>query len=95
MVNSTNCCPGVVRTFEEGITEGKLVAETAQCWEDEHFCIARYQLDPAYEGARAALLAALAKANETIYSPKRGKQSPLACETAIKKHGGFWGPFLP
>ena len=58
----------------------------------EHFDLA---LDPAFENARVTLLAALAKANETIYSPKRGKSSPLACETAIHKHGGFWGPFLP
>ena len=53
-MNTKNCCPGVVRTFEEGITEGKLVAETAQCWEEDQFCITRYQLDPAYESAASS-----------------------------------------
>lgn len=29
------------------------------------------------------------------FSPDRGKSWPGACEMAVNKYGGFWGPFLP
>ena len=32
---------------------------------------------------------------KTFFNPDRGKIWPGACETAINKYGGFWGPFLP
>ena len=32
---------------------------------------------------------------KTYFDPNRGKVSPLACETALNKYGGFWGPFVP
>lgn len=31
----------------------------------------------------------------TAFSPDRGAQWPPACETAMEKYRGFWGPFLP
>ena len=40
------------------------------------------------------MLRELAKANETLFNPKRGKSDPRACEQA-ERNGGFWGPFLP
>lgn len=30
----------------------------------------------------------------TAFNPHRGSIDPLACEYAVKKYGGFWGPFL-
>ena len=32
---------------------------------------------------------------KTYFNPNRGKVWPGACETALNKYGGFWGPFLP
>ena len=32
---------------------------------------------------------------KSYFSPDRGNAWPGACETALKKNGGFWGPFLP
>ena len=37
----------------------------------------------------------LAKYQESYFNPDRGGDSPAACETALNKYGGFWGPFLP
>ena len=37
----------------------------------------------------------LQKYQETYFNPDRGSAWPGACETAINKYGGFWGPFLP
>ena len=31
----------------------------------------------------------------TYFNPDRGSDSPEACDTALNKYGGFWGPFLP
>ena len=36
----------------------------------------------------------LAQYKATYFNPNRGKVWPEACDTAIKKYGGFWGPFL-
>ena len=30
----------------------------------------------------------------TYFNPDRGSESPEACDTALNKYGGFWGPFL-
>ena len=32
---------------------------------------------------------------KTFFDPDRGKVWKGACETALDKYGGFWGPFLP
>ena len=37
----------------------------------------------------------LAKYQEGYFDPDRGKTWPGACEVAMDKYGGFWGPFLP
>ena len=37
----------------------------------------------------------LAKVQATYFNPDRGSPYPGACETAIEKYGGFWGPFVP
>ena len=36
----------------------------------------------------------LSKYQATYFDPDRGEKSPLACDTALKKYGGFWGPFV-
>ena len=36
----------------------------------------------------------LKKYQETHFNPDRGKISPVACDVAINKYGGFWGPFI-
>ena len=43
----------------------------------------------------AALRARIAFHNATMYRPKRGTPSKLACDAALGKYRGFWGPFLP
>ena len=30
----------------------------------------------------------------TYFDPDRGHSSPLACQAAVNKYGGFWGPFV-
>ena len=37
----------------------------------------------------------LAKYQKTYFNPDRGNNWPAACETALNKYGGFWGPYLP
>ena len=37
----------------------------------------------------------LQKYQATYFNPDRGKTWPGACQTALNKYGGFWGPFLP
>ena len=36
----------------------------------------------------------LAEYQATHFNPDRGKKWPGACDTAINKYGGFWGPFV-
>ena len=36
----------------------------------------------------------LAKYQATSFNPKRGKESPLFCETVMNKYKGFMGPFI-
>ena len=36
----------------------------------------------------------LKKYQETYFNPDRGKRALAACDAAINKYGGFWGPFL-
>eukprot|EP00041_Stephanoeca_diplocostata_P019448 m.419703 g.419703 ORF g.419703 m.419703 type:complete len:551 (+) comp21308_c0_seq1:304-1956(+) len=40
------------------------------------------------------MLAALAVHQKTAFTPNRGKISQQACDVAIKKYGGTWGPFV-
>ena len=37
----------------------------------------------------------LQKYKDSHFDPDRGKVWPAACDTALNKYGGFWGPFLP
>ena len=37
----------------------------------------------------------LAKYQATYFNPDRGSIWPGACDTALTKYNGFWGPFLP
>ena len=37
----------------------------------------------------------LKRYQESHFNPDRGNVWPAACETALNKYGGFWGPFLP
>ena len=46
VIDTPNCCAGVVRTFNEGMEGGQLLSDTAQCWEQHGFCVARYALNP-------------------------------------------------
>ena len=41
----------------------------------------------------ARLKARLAVLNKSIFTPDRGNQSITACEVAMSKYGGFYGPF--
>ena len=41
------------------------------------------------------MLTKLQKYQATHFNPDRGNIWPGACDTALKKYGGFWGPFLP
>lgn len=41
-----------------------------------------------------SLLQELEVVNRSVFSPVRGKKSAAACD-AVKRYGGFWGPFLP
>ena len=36
----------------------------------------------------------LKKYQETYFNPDRGKKAPEACDAALNKYGGFWGPFI-
>lgn len=36
----------------------------------------------------------IAKINEGFFDPARGTSDPKACELALTKYGGFWGPFV-
>jgi len=42
----------------------------------------------------AKMMARLAELNKGIYEPNRGNQSKLACDVAMHKWGGFYGPFI-
>ena len=45
--------------------------------------------------AKAAELRAKVEAYETTaFNPDRGQVNPAACDNALGKYGGFWGPFL-
>lgn len=43
----------------------------------------------------ATLHKKLEKYEKTAFNPHRGKTDPAACQAAIHKYGGFWGPFIP
>ena len=48
----------------------------------------------AHPAVAAALRARIRELNATVYRPDRGTASPLACQAALSKWGGFWGPFV-
>ena len=56
----------------------------------EYTNIARAQPDVA-----ARLRARIAQLQEGVYDPYRGGDDGAACEAAITRYGGFWGPFAP
>ena len=41
-----------------------------------------------------SMRARISELNSTMYRPDRGTSSKLACDAALGKWGGFWGPFL-
>jgi arylsulfatase I/J len=43
----------------------------------------------------AELYAKIEKYETTAFNPKRGGTDPAACEAALGKYNGFWGPFIP
>jgi hypothetical protein len=49
---------------------------------------------PAHAGTLKAMQAKLAEANKFLFKPDRGSDDPRAC-AAVKKNGGYWGPFAP
>lgn len=51
--------------------------------------------DPSMAATMEHMRQLLATANATFFNPDRGSVSKLACEAALGKYGGFWGPFLP
>jgi len=40
------------------------------------------------------MVSRITEVNKTFFDPKRGLASPKACEVALAKYGGFWGPFV-
>lgn len=36
----------------------------------------------------------LVEINATFFAPDRGSKDPVACQLAIERYGGFWGPFV-
>jgi len=40
------------------------------------------------------MLARIQDIQATVFSPNRGVASSLACEMALKRYNGFWGPFV-
>jgi arylsulfatase I/J len=40
------------------------------------------------------LQARLVEIQKTVFSPNRGAVDPKACEAAVNKYGGYWGPWL-
>eukprot|EP00756_Hemistasia_phaeocysticola_P025858 Hpha_TRINITY_DN16029_c0_g1::TRINITY_DN16029_c0_g1_i1::g.119284::m.119284/K01135/ARSB; arylsulfatase B len=40
------------------------------------------------------LLARVAELQKNVFSPIRGQDDPRACELAMGRYGGFWGPFV-
>uniref|UniRef100_A0A7S2IR02 Sulfatase N-terminal domain-containing protein n=1 Tax=Haptolina brevifila TaxID=156173 RepID=A0A7S2IR02_9EUKA len=43
---------------------------------------------------RAELWTKLETAQGTAFNPDRGVRDPVACDTALHRYGGFWGPFV-
>ncbi|XP_065199150.1 arylsulfatase B-like [Sycon ciliatum] len=66
-------------------------------------CLFNIRTDPEERTNVAALQPAILKQlqerlqawDATAFNPDRGQQWPEACQTAIEKYGGYWGPFLP
>lgn len=43
---------------------------------------------------RASMMDVLKKHNSTVFAPNRGKEDPGACEAALSKYNGHWGPWV-
>ena len=66
-------------------------------------CLFRLDIDPEertdlgalneYRSRAAQMQAAILKARESAYNPRRGHTDQRACEAALAR-GGFWGPFV-
>ena len=42
----------------------------------------------------ATMRARLEELLPTAFNPRRGQEDPAACEVALQRYGGFWGPFV-
>jgi len=42
----------------------------------------------------AKMIKRIAEVNDGFFDPVRGKVDPMACEVALTRYGGFWGPFV-
>lgn len=40
------------------------------------------------------MMARIAEIEKGVFSPYRGSENPAACDFAMNKYGGFWGPFI-
>ena len=54
----------------------------------------RRNLAAAQPARFAQMLARVDALQATVYSPVRGDNDPRACDAAISRYGGYWGPFL-
>ena len=52
------------------------------------------KLGEALPDAWAAMLKRVDEEQAGVYSPKRGAKDPRACEVAIERWGGFFGPYM-
>ena len=81
-------------THAEGILTSQNCGDTG--------CLYKIKTDPEEQNNLAAAMpdvlkemqAKLAKYQATYFNPNRGKTWPAACDMAMSKYGGFWGPFL-
>ena len=49
--------------------------------------------DPAHEQRVSTMLRSIVTAREAAFNPDRGRSDSRACQVALGKYGGFWGPF--
>ena len=85
--------------FPNTTTEAKQIHVTEHCGDG---CLFNIKEDP-FEHVNLAktmpkvlsqMQSKLQKYQQTYFNPDRGNSWPGACETALNKYGGFWGPFL-
>ena len=78
-----------------GITSKEMCGETGCLYNiiddpEEHTNLAQKETD-----ILETLQKKLAQYQASYFNPDRGSESPLACQAAMTKYGGFWGPYLP